>query len=561
MTGIKRDKSGRWKVLIVALTALLLSPAGVHAEEEDATSDMAIARNLAVFNSLYKELNTFYVDTINARKSIETAINAMLDDIDPYTEYIPAKQQEDFMTISTGEYGGIGSVIMERKGEVYISEPYEGSPAARAGLKAGDKIVMIDGDSVSGWGNKKVSEHLKGQPSTKLRVVVERPYTDSTLTFDITREKINVNPVPYYGVIRGNIGYIGLNTFSQKSADAVREALTELRANKAVKMIALDLRGNGGGLLGEAVKLVGLFVPTGSEVVSTRGKMVFKNQTFYTEAAPLDLGMPLVILTDFSTASAAEITAGALQDYDRAVIVGQRTYGKGLVQQPCELGGIGGGVLKVTTSKYYIPSGRCVQAYEFEDGTPRHLPDSLSKIFHTKAGREVHDCGGIAPDIVVKEDSLPNLITYLMLSNLVTDYVARYRTTHPTIDAPEQFHLTDAEYADFIAFLKENKFTYDRQSSKTLKVLRSIAELEGYAEQAKEQLDALESIFTRNEDYDYRKWEKQIRAIIEPAILTDYYYQRGAKEYDLRTNPTVARGLEILSSDATYHRVLSPAKP
>ena len=360
-------------------------------------------------------------------------------------------------------------------------------------------------------------------------------------------------------MINDSIGIIGLNAFHENTAQEVRQAILDLKS-QGMRRLLLDLRGNGGGLLGEAVKLVGLFVPTGSEVVSTRGKMAFKNQTFYTEAAPLDLNIPLVILTDFSTASAAEITAGALQDYDRAVIVGQRTYGKGLVQQPCELGGIGGGVLKVTTSKYYIPSGRCVQAYEFEDGTPRHLPDSLSKIFHTKAGREVHDCGGIAPDIVVKEDSLPNLITYLMLSNLVTDYVARYRMTHPTIDAPEQFHLTDAEYADFIAFLKENKFTYDRQSSKTLKVLRSIAELEGYAEQAKEQLDALESIFTRNEDYDYRQWEKQIRAIIEPAILTDYYYQRGAKEYDLRTNPTVARGLEILSSDATYRSLLSPAK-
>ena len=550
----------------LTLLAMLLS---LSAMAQSSVSNYETAKHLDIFNRLYKELDLNYVDSLAAKDIIEDAIYYMLEQLDPYTTYYPEEEQDDLRQLTTGKYAGVGSLISYHKDHdrCIISEPYANMPAAQAGLRCGDVILEIDGIEMPKCGKRNVraysdsvSSAMRGEPGTQLRIRVERYGEPKSLDFTITRRSIQLPTVDFCRMINDSIGIIGLNAFHENTAQEVRQAILDLKS-QGMRRLLLDLRGNGGGLLGEAVKLVGLFVPTGSEVVSTRGKMVFKNQTFYTEAAPLDLSMPLVILTDFSTASAAEITAGALQDYDRAVIVGQRTYGKGLVQQPCELGGIGGGVLKVTTSKYYIPSGRCVQAYEFEDGTPRHLPDSLSKIFHTKAGREVHDCGGIAPDIVVKEDSLPNLITYLMLSNLVTDYVARYRTTHPTIDAPEQFHLTDAEYADFIAFLKEKKFTYDRQSSKTLKVLRSIAELEGYAEQAKEQLDALESIFTRNEDYDYRKWEKQIRAIIEPAILTDYYYQRGAKEYDLRTNPTVARGLEILSSDATYHRVLSPAKP
>ena len=548
---------------IVALLAAVAVPSRAEEPEDDSKMNLnAIARSIELYCNVYKELNFNYVDTIDNKKAAETAINAMLREIDPYTEFIPDRETEAFFTHSSGEYGGIGSIIMAAPdGGVLISSPYEGSPAAKSGLKAGDKILKIDDDTVATWSTDKVSARLKGLPDTKIKVAVKRPWTDdSILTFDIVREKIFVSSVPYYGVLKGTIGVIVIDSFKEKTPQEVRAALEALKKNPAVKYIVLDLRGNGGGLLDSAVQVVGMFVPKGTEVLTTRGREKKSEKIYKTTQNPIDTEIPLAVFIDGGTASASEIVSGALQDLDRAVILGARSFGKGLVQTTIPISE-NDGVLKVTTAKYYIPSGRCVQAYEFEDGTPRHLPDSLSKIFHTKAGREVHDCGGIAPDIVVKEDSLPNLITYLMLSNLVTDYVARYRTTHPTIDAPEQFRLTDAEYADFIAFLKEKKFTYDRQSSKTLKVLRSIAELEGYAEQAKEQLDALESIFTRNEDYDYRKWEKQIRAIIEPAILTDYYYQRGAKEYDLRTNPTVARGLEILSSDATYHRVLSPAKP
>lgn len=547
------------------LLAIVLS---LSALAQTRNSNYETAKHLDIFNRLYKELDLNYVDSLKAKDVIEDAIYYMLEQLDPYTTYYPEDEQDDLRQLTTGKYAGVGSLISYHKGHdrCIIAEPYADMPAAQVGLRRGDVIVAIDGIEMPKCGKRNVraysdsvSSAMRGEPGTQLRIRVERYGKAKPLDFTITRRSIQLPAVNFCRMLNDSIGILAFNAFRDNTAQEVRQAFLDLKA-KGMRRLLLDLRGNGGGLLGQAVQLVGLFVPTKSEVVSTRGKLAHKNESFLTYVAPVDLQMPIVVLTDFATASAAEITAGALQDYDRAVIVGQRTYGKGLVQVPCELGGTGGGVLKVTTSKYYIPSGRCVQAYDFEDGTPRHLPDSLSKVFHTRAGREVRDCGGIAPDIVVKEDSLPNLITYLMLSDLVGDYVARYRTTHSTIAAPEQFRLTDAEYADFIAFLKDNKFTYDRQSSNALKVLRAIAEREGYAEQAKEQLDTLESIFTRNEDYDYRLWEQQIRAIIEPAILTDYYYQRGAKEYDLRTNPTVARALEILSSDTTYRSLLSPAK-
>ena len=547
------------------LLAIVLS---LSALAQTRNSNYETAKHLDIFNRLYKELDLNYVDSLKAKDVIEDAIYYMLEQLDPYTTYYPEDEQDDLRQLTTGKYAGVGSLISYHKGHdrCIIAEPYADMPAAQVGLRRGDVIVAIDGIEMPKCGKRNVraysdsvSSAMRGEPGTQLRIRVERYGKAKPLDFTITRRSIQLPAVNFCRMLNDSIGILAFNAFRDNTAQEVRQAFLDLKA-EGMRRLRRVLRGTGGGLLGQAVQLVGLFVPTKSEVVSTRGKLAHKNESFLTYVAPVDLQMPIVVLTDFATASAAEITAGALQDYDRAVIVGQRTYGKGLVQVPCELGGTGGGVLKVTTSKYYIPSGRCVQAYDFEDGTPRHLPDSLSKVFHTRAGREVRDCGGIAPDIVVKEDSLPNLITYLMLSDLVGDYVARYRTTHSTIAAPEQFRLTDAEYADFIAFLKDNKFTYDRQSSNALKVLRAIAEREGYAEQAKEQLDTLESIFTRNEDYDYRLWEQQIRAIIEPAILTDYYYQRGAKEYDLRTNPTVARALEILSSDTTYRSLLSPAK-
>lgn len=522
------------------------------------------AKQLDIFNHLYKELDLNYVDSLRPKDVIEDAIYYMLEQLDPYTVYYPEDKEDDLRQMTTGKYAGIGSIITYHKGHdrCIISEPYAGKPAAEAGLRRGDVILAIDGVDMPVCGKRpvraysdSVSACLRGEPGTELHLRIRRYGVDHPMDFTLTRRSITMPSVDYVGMIDDSVGYISVNSFMENTARDVRSAIGRLK-EQGMRRLLLDLRGNPGGLMKEAIDLVGLFVPRGTEVVSTRGKIKSHDQTFRTTAAPIDTELPIVVLTDFGSASASEITAGALQDYDRAVIVGQRTYGKGLVQEPRQLSP--GGILKLTTSKYYIPSGRCLQAYEFEDGVPKHLPDSLSHTFHTRVGRPVRDCGGIAPDVVVREDSLPNLITYLALSDQVGDYVARFRTTHPTITSPREFHLTDAEYADFTAYLKESGFTYDRQSSNALRILRTIAAREGYAEQAAPELDALERKFSHNEDYDFALWEKKIREVIEPAILTDYYYQDGAIIYNLRTHPIVARGLEILR-DGTLHTSLLAA--
>ncbi|MCF0204606.1 MAG: S41 family peptidase, partial [Muribaculaceae bacterium] len=386
--------------LIFALAALA-APAflGSYAW---AYNETEVARNLTTFNDLYKELITHYVDSINAEKSITTAINAMLDDVDPYTEYFPAKEQEDFQVVSTGEYGGVGSYITERDGYVYFSEPYQGSPAAKNGVRAGDKIIMIDNDSTKGWSNEKVSAALKGLPNTNVRIVVERPYVkDSIITFNITREKIEINPVAYYGVERGNIGYIMLTTFNEKAAREVKKAVLELLADQRVKGLVLDLRGNGGGLIEQAVQIADFFVPKGVTVVETKGKVPEQNRAYKTTQEPIAPKIPIAVLTDGGTASASEIVAGALQDLDRGVIIGGRSYGKGLVQttRPLPFDAM----LKVTVAKYYIPSGRLIQAIDYSkrasDGSVERIPDSLTHVFTTAHGRQVRDGGGITPDI------------------------------------------------------------------------------------------------------------------------------------------------------------------
>lgn len=552
----KIQRFGKALTLVAAAMIAAVSTTGVQARNGDgndgSTGEMAIARNLAVFNSLYKELNTFYVDSIDAQKSIETAINAMLDDIDPYTEFIPAKQQDDFMAISTGEYGGIGSIIMERNGEVYISEPYEGSPAARAGLRAGDKIVMIDADSVSGWGNKKVSEHLKGQPSTRLKVVVQRPYTEGTLSFDIVREKININPVPYYGVIRGCIGYIALTTFNQKSADAVREAVLALRENPAVKIIALDLRGNGGGLLESAVQIVGMFVPKGTQVLQTRGRIKQQEKTYKTTQEPIDTKIPLAVMIDGGSASASEIVAGSLQDLDRAVIVGARSFGKGLVQTtrtlPYE------NLLKVTISKYYIPSGRLIQAIDYShrnpDGSVARIPDSLTTVFHTAGGREVRDGGGITPDVKVEYAQINRLIYNIVSDNWAFDFATKFAAEHPAIGPAEEFVVTDSIFEQFKAFIDPSKFKYDKVCEEGLKNLRKVAEAEGYMnDSTREQFAALEKLLKHDLGHDLDQHRKDIAKILAEEILRRYYFQRGNAIATLATDETVDAIVRIVEGD------------
>lgn len=547
--------------MAAAAVAAAIVPAALAATRSDKAE---IARNLDIFNSLYKELQVFYVDTIDAEKSINTAISAMLNDIDPYTEYISAKSQDDFATMTSGEYGGIGSYIMERDGHVYISEPYEGSPAQEAGLRAGDRILMIDTTKVDGWKSAQVSERLKGQAGTTFRVKVQRPYVeDSILTFDITRRKIQMPAVPYHAVVKDNIGYIYLTSFTDKAAKEVRDALVELKKDPRVKSIVLDLRGNGGGLLEAAVKIVSYFVPKNTEVLRTRGKSLLNEKIYKTTSAPIDTEIPLAVFIDGGSASAAEIVAGALQDLDRAVVIGARSFGKGLVQSTRPLPY--DGMLKVTVAKYYIPSGRLIQAIDYShrnpDGSVARIPDSLTNVYKTAHGREVRDGGGITPDVTITYPQANRLTYNIFRDNWAFDYATRYAATHPTIPPAEEFTVTDEIFTDFKQSIDPARFQYDRVCEKSLGSLREIVKTEGYMNDSVEaQFAVLEGMLKHNLDHDLDINRKAIEEILAPEIIKRYYYQRGEIIENLKHDETLDRAAEILNDRQRYNALLSPAK-
>lgn len=524
----------------------------------------AITRNLDIFNSVYKELQVFYVDSIDAEKSINTAINAMLNDIDPYTEYIPAKEQDAFKTMTTGEYGGIGSYIMERDGKVYISEPYEGSPAQRAGLKAGDLIVKIDNDTTLSWKSSKVSERLKGQAGTPLTVVVQRPYVeDSIITINIMREKIQVPSVPYYAVVKDNIGYIYLTSFTDKSAKEVRDALVELKKDPRVKSIILDLRSNGGGLLESAVKIVGLFVPKNTEVLRTKGKGHLNEKVYKTTSAPIDTEIPLAVFIDGGSASSSEIVAGALQDLDRAVIIGSRSFGKGLVQSTRQLPY--DGLLKVTIAKYYIPSGRLIQAIDYShrnpDGSVARIPDSLTNVFKTAHGREVRDGGGITPDIKVTYPTANRLTYNIVRDNWAFDYATRFAATTPTIASAHDFVITDSIFNDFKKFIDPDKFQYDKVCEKMLSDLKETAKIEGYANDSiNAQFEILEGMLKHNLNKDLDNNRKEISELLASEIIKRYYYQKGQIIESLKSDIALDSAAVILNDLNAYRKILSPVK-
>ncbi|MBO4870451.1 MAG: S41 family peptidase [Muribaculaceae bacterium] len=551
-------------MICVAVMALAAAVVPTAVGETKDNSEAAIVRNLDIFNALYKELNTYYVDTIDAQKSIETAINAMLDDIDPYTEYIPAKSRDDFQVISTGEYGGIGSYIQERKGDhpgVYITGPYKGSPAAKAGVRSGDRIIMIDGDSVTGWDSDKVSARLKGLANTQLRLTVVRPYCgdDSVKTFDIVRETIKIPPVPYYGVTRGDMGYINLTTFNEHSFQQVKDALVELKKNAAVKYIVLDLRGNGGGLMESAVQIVGLFVPKGTPVLTTRGRDKQSEKIYKTTAEPLDTKIPLAVLVDGGSASAAEITAGALQDLDRAVVLGSRSFGKGLVQsvRPMPFDG----ALKVTIAKYYIPSGRLIQEIDYSqrnaDGSYQRIPDSLARVFHTAHGREVREGGGITPDIKVDYPDINRLVYNIVRDNWAFDFVTKYAAEHPSIPSPSTFEVTDTIFNEFKRFIDPDKFQYDKVCEVGLENLRKVAKTEGYMnDSTKAEFDRLEALLKHDLSRDLDTNRSEIEKLLAREMMNRYYYQAGEVEYDARKDETIDRAHEMFAKPGEYRHIL-----
>lgn len=542
------------------LCAILVAQGATRSKKAD------IAANLDIFNAVVKEIQSNYVDSIDAQKSVRTAIDAMLGSLDPYTEYIPQDEKADFRTISSGQYGGIGSYIMQRNGNVYISGPYLGSPAARAGLRPGDLIMTIDGDTVLGKTTPEVSEKLKGAPGTDLTVTVKRPYvtSDSILTVHITREKIQNPSVPYYGVVGNDLGYIQLTSFTETSPDEVRLAIDSLKTRHHIKGLILDLRDNGGGLLESAVKILGYFLPKGTEVLRTRGKGVLDEKVYKTSSSPLVPDMPLAVLTDAGTASASEITAGALQDLDRAVIVGNRSFGKGLVQTTRELPY--DGLLKVTMAKYYIPSGRLIQAIDYsrrnEDGSIQRIPDSLTHEFATKGGRLVRDGGGITPDITVKYPEVSRITFNVVRDNWAFDFANRFRAEHPTIPPIDEFEIDDSVYAQFKRSIDPDKFNYDKVCETILDRLREAAKVEGYASDSlNAQFDALAAMLKHPLDKDLDTHRSAIAPFLLREIAERYYYQPGAVRAALRNDIGTDSAINVLHNPAEYKRLLTaPAK-
>lgn len=546
-------------ILLVISAAALIAVGATRSSKSD------ISRNLDTFASIYKALQTSYVDTIDADKSMNTAISAMLNEIDPYTEYIPESEQDEFLTISTGEYGGIGAYIMQRpEGGVQVTEPRDGTPSQKAGLRPGDMFLVINGDSVTNADSKTVSNMLRGQAGTDVKVTVKRPYvTDSILDFTITRSKIDINPVPYYGVERGDIGYIQLTTFNDKTYEKTRDALKALKSNPAVKSIVLDLRGNGGGLLESAVQVVSLFVPKGTEVLRTRGKGLQNERIYKTPYQPVDTDIPLAVLVNSGSASSAEIVTGALQDLDRAVIVGDRSFGKGLVQSTRQLPY--NGLLKVTIAKYYIPSGRLIQAIDYShrnaDGSVGRIPDSLTTVWHTRAGREVRDGGGITPDLKVELPEGNRLLYNIIRDNWSFDFANRYAATHATIPPAEQFEVTDTIFNEFKAFINPDKFKYDRTTDLIMEQLEKAVKTEGYLDTAVQaQMDTLKNLLRHDLNHDLDLNRKAISQYLAGEIVERYYSERGGIIQALKTDIELDSAAAVLHSPERYRRILAPAK-
>ena len=533
--------------------------------QKDSNHNFEISKNLEIFNDIYKQLDMFYVDSLSADTVIEWGIDAMLRQVDPFTMYYLEEGMDELKEMTTGKYAGIGAVIRFYKKEdrVMVIEPQEDSPAIEAGVKGGDLILSIDGKDMKGKSTQEVSENLRGDAGTTFELTVKRAGVEHPLSFKITRRNIAMPPVPYYGMVSDGIGYIYFERFVDGCSRDVRRAVVDLKEQGA-KALVIDMRGNPGGPLSEAVEVTNLFVPRGQKVVYTKGKLASVNSEHYTKKEPLDVDIPVAVLVDGSTASSAEIVSGAWQDWDRAVIVGERTYGKGLVQMIREVPYHGS--LKVTTSRYYIPSGRCIQAYDYRhlnpDGSAKTLPDSLTKAFKTAGGREVRDGGGIKPDVVITPDSLPSIVYDIATSDVLLDYVNHYVQTHATIAPAGDFSLTDADYADFVKMVEESDFTYKRRTEEMMKLLERTARFEGCYEGAKPEFEALAAKMKGGvaADLELPKNKEEIKSVLESDIVARYYFRRGVVQQQLKTDKDLKTALEILTDTERYESLLKPVK-
>lgn len=517
-----------------------------------------ISKNLEIFATLYRELNMFYVDETQPGELMKTGIDAMLESLDPYTSYITESDIEDFRFMTTGQYGGIGSLIRRVGDGVYISEPYEGFPAQEAGLKAGDKILSIDGKDVAGKSQEEISALLKGQSGTTLKVNVER--FGEILEVPITRREIKIPDVPYYGMIDDEIGYIRLTSFTRSASKEVKSAFQELKNEHGMKKLVFDLRGNGGGLLMEAVNIVNIFVPKGQEVVKTKGRISDWERGHATINDPVDLEIPLVILVDQGSASASEIVAGTIQDLDRGVVVGNRTFGKGLVQETRNLQY--NSRLKLTVAKYYIPSGRCIQKLDYShrglDGNVEEVPDSLLKIFETASGRKVIDGRGIDPDISVDEREFPQVLASLLVESFFFIYATDYAAENESVAPAKEFELTDAEYEAFVQFLEGKEYQYTTDTEGELEELIAAAKREKYYALAKEEFDILEEKLKQKKNKDLYLFREDIQKVLENEIISRYFYQRGRIEATLAADEVIKEAKAVLNDGSKYERILRP---
>ncbi len=548
--------------LCFLLLAGLISPAKAQEKKDN---HFEVSKNLEIFNAMVKEMEMFYVDTIDVDKTIRRGIDAMLGGLDPYTEYFPEQEMGDFKQMVTGEYGGIGAYIRQRneRGHAMIIEPFEGMPAAEAGLKAGDEILAIDTTDVRLFKNEKVSELLKGVPNSKMTLTIQRPGEKKPRKIDIVRKQVQINQVTWYGVRGDGIGYIYLKSFTDKSAQEVKDAFLDLKNNHQIRGLILDLRNNGGGVLESAVQIVGMFVPKGSVVLSTKSKYSQLDRTYRTTSEPIDTEIPLVVMVNGNSASASEIVSGSLQDMDRAILIGQRSFGKGLVQSTRDLPY--NGSLKVTISKYYIPSGRCIQQLDYThrkaDGSVAAIPDSLTTIFYTANGRPVRDGGGVRPEFEVKEDKLPTMMYYLAVDTVFTDFITTWVQQHKTIPSVEEFSVSDEDFESLKAYAKEKNFTYDRQSEKALKNLKEVAEFEGYLEEDSTWFKELETKLTPDLNRDFDRFKKEVKRLMESEIAKRYYYQKGELLAGLKEDEVLKKALEVLGDEALYKETLKPQQP